>query len=137
MFIRYPPTETSMPSKSDSARANGAKSRGPTSAENGRIYIPQEDIEHFNADLSKYNPQFIALLSFEADRAHKYYNESRPLIKMVSRRSRASLWALIEIYRRLLSRIERSNYDVLAKRIRVPTWEKLAILARAVLRADT
>ena len=49
-------------------------------------------------------------------------------------RSRPSLWALIEIYRRLLTRIERSNFDVLEKRIRVPTWEKLSILASAALR---
>jgi 15-cis-phytoene synthase len=103
-------------------------------AENLRIYIPQEDIDHFNADLSKYNPQFIALLTCESQRAHKYYDESTPLIDLVSPRSRPSLWALIEIYRRLLTRIERSNFDVFAKRIRVPTWEKLAILARAAMR---
>jgi len=100
-------------------------------ADNGRIYIPQEDIDHFAADLSKYDANFIALLTFEAVRAHKYYDESRPLIDLVSRRSRPSLWALIEIYRRLLERIERSNFDVLSQRIRVPTWEKLTILARA------
>jgi 15-cis-phytoene synthase len=53
----------------------------------------------------------------------------------VHKRSRASLWALIEIYRRLLTRIERSNFDVLSRRIRVPTWEKLGILASAPLRS--
>ena len=35
---------------------------------------------------------------------------------------------------RLLGRIERSNFNVLEKRIRVPTWEKLSILASAALR---
>ncbi len=73
-------------------------------------------------------------MSFEAGRARAYYDESRPLIGLVDRRSRASLWALIEIYRRLLTRIERSNFDVLARRIRVPTWEKLSILVGAALR---
>ena len=60
--------------------------------------------------------------------------ESRPLIGMVHPRSRRSLWALIEIYRRLLARIEQSNFHVLDRRIRVPTREKLGILARAVIR---
>jgi phytoene synthase len=50
---------------------------------------------------------------------------------MVDLRSRQSLWALIEIYRRLLIRIERSNFDVLDRRVGVPTWEKLGILAKA------
>jgi len=101
--------------------------------ENRRVYIPAEDIARFGADLTKRNEQFVGLLAFEAARANDYYEKSRPLIQMVDVRSRASLWALIEIYRRLLRRIERSQFDVLSRRARVPTWEKLAILARAAL----
>ena len=102
--------------------------------ENGRIYIPREDIRKFAADLARHDERFVQLMSFEAQRARNYYDESRPLIALVHKRSRPSLWALIEIYRRLLGRIERSNFDVLEKRIRVPTWEKLSILASAALR---
>ena len=101
--------------------------------ENGRIYLPEEDIRKFGADLAKRDDRFVNLMSFEAQRARAYYDESRPLIALVHPRSRPSLWALIEIYRRLLTRIERSNFDVLEKRIRVPTWEKLSILARATV----
>ena len=103
-------------------------------AENQRVYIPAEDIQRFSADLGKRNENFIRLLSFEAERGRRYYDESRPLLELVHKRSRASLWALIEIYRRLLTRIERSNFDVLSRRISVPTWEKLGILASAALR---
>jgi len=102
-------------------------------SENSRIYIPAEDIARFHAGLSKRDERFVTLMSFEAERARDYYQQSRPLLDLVDKRSRASLWALIEIYRRLLERIERSRFDVLARRIRVPTWEKLAILARARL----
>ena len=100
---------------------------------NARVYIPAEDIRRFGADLAKRDENFIRLMRFEADRARAYYDESHPLIGMVHEESRASLWALIEIYRRLLERIERSNFDVLHRRIRVPTWEKLIILVRAKL----
>ena len=102
--------------------------------ENGRIYIPREDIRKFGADLGLYDDRFIHLMSFEAQRARGYYDESRPLIGLVDPRSRPSLWALIEIYRRLLARIQRSGFNVLETRIRVPTWEKLSILAGAALR---
>jgi phytoene synthase len=102
--------------------------------ENGRIYLPEEDIRKFGADLAKHDERFVKLMSFEAARARAYYDESRPLIALVHKRSRPSLWALIEIYRRLLTRIEGSNFNVLEKRIRVPTWEKLSILASAALR---
>ncbi len=102
--------------------------------ENGRVYIPAEDILQFGANLKNRDERFVRLMRFEAERARGYYHESRPLIELVHRRSRPSLWAIIEIYRRLLDRIERSNYDVLEKRIRLPAWEKLGILVSARLR---
>lgn len=103
---------------------------------NHRVYLPDEDLERFQV-----NPDELAapapsrrlkeLLQFEGDRARAYYRESAPLVKMVDRKSRASLRALIGIYSRLLDRIADSGYDVLAQRIRVPTWEKVWILVRA------
>jgi phytoene/squalene synthetase len=49
---------------------------------------------------------------------------------MVYKPSRGSLRALIAIYSQLLDRIITANYEVLASRIRVPTWQKLWILLR-------
>jgi phytoene synthase len=93
--------------------------------ERGRCYLPREDRVRYS-DLRE-------LLAFEGARARAYYAESAPLIGMVHPESRASLWALIEIYRRLLDRIERSGYDVMRRRIRLSAVEKLAIVARASL----
>jgi 15-cis-phytoene synthase len=103
-----------------------------------RIYLPAEDLARMGvsaADLTKPQPSenFLRLMEFEARRARDYYRQSAPLIEWIDPRSRASLRALIEIYSRLLDRIVTSNYDVLARRIRVPTWEKLWVLASARL----
>jgi phytoene synthase len=103
-------------------------------AEHHRIYLPAEDLERFHTDLRQHNENFVELMRFEARRARAYYDESRPLIQMVDKRSQSSLWALIEIYSRLLERIERSNFDVLEKRISLPVWQKLAIVAQAGIR---
>ncbi len=103
-------------------------------AENRRFYIPAEDVERFRADLGSYDERFQELMRFEADRARKYYAESEPLVALVHKKSRASLWALIEIYRRLLDRIERSNYRVLERRISLPAWEKVGIVLQAAVR---
>jgi phytoene synthase len=100
-------------------------------SENQRTYLPAEDVRRFNADLSKRDENFLGLMHFEAARAQSYYDESRPLIGLVHKNSRRSLWAMIEIYRRLLARIEQSNFDVLSKRIRLSTLEKLQILLQA------
>jgi phytoene synthase len=120
-------------------------------AENGRVYIPREDIERFGVGVGSsgtdqrresgaggwkwtYDERFVELMKFEAGRARAYYEESAPLLGMVHKRSRASLWALIEIYRRLLGRIERSNFQVLQQRISLPAWEKVGIVVRAAVR---
>jgi len=102
--------------------------------ENQRIYLPAEDIARFHADLKKYDDRFRSLMQFEAERAREYYEDSRPLITMVHPESRASLWALIEIYRRLLAKIERRNYAVLDQRISLPALQKISILASARFR---
>ena len=103
-------------------------------SDNGRVYLPQEDIKRFDADLRSYDDRFLNLMRFEAARAHRYYEESAPLIGLVHNRSRASLWALIEIYRRLLGRIERANFQVLERRISLPAWEKMGIVLQAAVK---
>jgi phytoene synthase len=107
-------------------------------AERGRIYLPAEDLTRFGVteeDLcaGRRNDAFLRLMSFEAERARGYYNESRPLLDLIHPRSRASLLALITIYSRLLERIERTNYDVFRRRVRLPLWEKSWIVWRALV----
>ena len=92
--------------------------------ERGREYLPAEDRAAY--------PNLKDLLAFEAARARRYYGESAPLVGMVDPRSRKALWALIEIYRRLLEKIEKSGYDVMSRRIRLTTAEKLGVLVEAL-----
>ena len=73
-------------------------------------------------------------MKFEANRARQYYNEAMPLIGMVHRESRASLWAMIQIYYRLLGRIEQKQYRVLDQRIRLTTPEKAWLVLQASTR---
>ena len=104
-----------------------------------RVYLPEEDLRRFRvpeSDLAASAPSaaFVELMRFEAARARGYYNESRPLLGMVHKKSRSSLWALIEIYSRLLDRIEAEGYDVLSQRVRLSTVEKAGIVLRGFLR---
>jgi phytoene synthase len=105
-------------------------------AERDRVYLPAEDLTRFGVDAARleHDARFVELMRFEAARARKYYDESWPLLDLIQRRSRPSLWALMRIYSRLLERIERSNYDVLDRRISLPVWEKLSIVGRALAR---
>lgn len=102
----------------------------------GRVYLPQEDLRRFGVErLDQDTPELRRLLAHYGERARTYYDESRPLVSMMHSDSRASLWALIEIYSRLLRRIEQSGYDVLSRRIRLSNWEKACILIESRFRA--
>jgi phytoene synthase len=105
-------------------------------AEKNRVYLPEEDLDRFGVTVEELSarevsPRLKELLAFEAARARHYYWESAPLVGMIHEDCRASLRALIGIYASLLDRIKDSGYDVLAGRVRVPTWEKVWILVRS------
>ena len=103
-----------------------------------RIYLPAEDLKRFGVQAEDLKHDAVSdslreLLQFEGARAREYYHESAPLIGLIHSQSRPSLKALIGIYSRLLDKIEAANYEVLAQRVRVPTWEKVWILIRSRL----
>lgn len=107
-------------------------------AERGRIYLPAEDLRRFGVtedDLraGKRDDPFLRLMRFEAARARTYYDESRPLLDLIHPRSRPSLLALVTIYSSLLDRIERTGYDVFARRVRLSPLEKSWIVVRALV----
>jgi phytoene synthase len=106
----------------------------------GRIYLPLEDLTRFQVPVEqllsgKEDVPFRELMRFEAKRARAYYDESAPLSELIEPRSRRSLWALRQIYSRLLTKIEDANYSVLSRRIQVPTRTKIALLLRAFLKS--
>jgi phytoene synthase len=72
-------------------------------------------------------------LQFEAQRAEKFYQSGQRLLPLVAADSRPALWVLIEIYHRLLRRIQALEFDVFSKRISVPASEKMAILGWGIL----
>jgi phytoene synthase len=105
-------------------------------AEIGRVYLPAEDLERFAVTVEQLrsgreDENFRSLMGFEGARARSYYEESAPLESVIEPKSRRSLWALRQIYLRLLARLERENYSVLSRRINVPTATKIALLLRA------
>lgn len=110
-------------------------------AERGRVYLPLEDLKQFHLTLEQFNTRRVdqratlderALMAMEAGRAREYYRAADNLLPLIAPDSRAALWVLVTIYRRLLQRIENAHYEVFAERVSVPTGEKLWILARGL-----
>jgi phytoene synthase len=105
----------------------------------GRVYLPEEDLARFGltaadlrggADPARLRP----VLEIEAKRARDFYKAADELLPLVDDDSQPALWALVQIYRTLLEKIARRNYDVLTARVRLSVPEKLAILSKGFLR---
>jgi len=107
-----------------------------TDAERGRIYIPQDDLKRFGVQESdilakQATPHFRRLMAFEARRARDYYREASVLPTAEERPSLRAAEIMRAVYENVLDRIEKQNYNVFEKRIRVPTPVKLWLAAKA------
>jgi len=104
----------------------------------GRVYLPEEDLARFglspadlatSPDLARVRP----LLKLEAERAFENYRAADDLIPLIQEDSQPALWVLVTIYRSLLEKIVRLNYDVFTRRVSLSTREKLTILSKGFL----
>jgi len=107
-------------------------------ADMDRIYLPAEDLRKFHYSPEELrngivNDSFRNLMRFEADRAKQYYNQARSLLPLVEKESQPALWAMMEIYERLLGRIVRSRFDVFHNSIRLSGMEKMSIALKALM----
>jgi phytoene synthase len=104
----------------------------------GRVYLPGKDLAEFGISAteiaSTVDPARIRpLLALQAQRAFENYRAAEDLIPLIDEDSQPALWVLVTIYRGLLEKIVRLNYDVFARRVSLSVWEKLKILSRGFL----
>jgi phytoene synthase len=101
--------------------------------QNGRVYLPAEDLAKFDVDLEKPGPsQFTRLVEFEAERARDWYGTGWKLLPLLDRRSAACTGAMAGIYRRLLERIAAEPAAVLSRRVSLSTGEKAMVAVKAL-----
>src|SRR6266496_191406 len=105
----------------------------------GRIYLPLDELEQFGIsaadlsaapDLTRLRP----LLELQAQRAFENYRAGDELLNFISEDSQPALWVLVNIYRSLLEKIVRLNYDVFSRKISLTFREKLTILGKGFLK---
>jgi 15-cis-phytoene synthase len=107
---------------------------------NGRVYLPQQDLDLFGVDLvldeqgalADKDGGLAALIRFSAERARGWYADGLRLIPLLDRRSAASAAAMSGIYRRLLERIAAQPALVYDRRLALSGWQKAGVAARAL-----
>ena len=111
-------------------------------AERGRVYLPIEVLEQAHTSVDAVvsassgaapSPELITALRNMGARATQFYDAAHNLIPLLEPDSRPAMRVLVDIYYGLLKEMERANYQVFARRIRVSTPRKITILLRGLL----
>ena len=96
----------------------------------GRIYLPVNELQQFDVkatDILKrvYSEQFVALMQFQADRAHQLYDQALAMLPAQDKRTQKPGLMMANIYRALLREIERDGFQVLHQRTSLTPIRKL------------
>jgi 15-cis-phytoene synthase len=112
-------------------------------ARRGRIYLPIDELQRFDVKAHEllraeapwgYSERFEALMRFQAERAHRLYDEALALLPERDRVSQKPGLMMANIYRTLLHEVEKSGFQVLHQRISLTPLRKLWIAARTHVR---
>ncbi len=106
----------------------------------GRVYLPLDELARFGVQVDSLSggpasDQFVDLMKYQADRARRYFASGALLLPYLDRRSRICPEAMHDVYLRTLDRIEKSDFDVRARRIGISKREKLALAAKFWIRS--
>ncbi|BCN39935.1 phytoene synthase [Alicycliphilus denitrificans] len=87
----------------------------------GRIYLPIAELQQFDVKAHEitrreYSDRFTALMRFQAERAHRLYDEALALLPDADRRAQKPGLMMASIYRTLLAEIEADGFQVLHQR---------------------
>jgi phytoene synthase len=101
-------------------------------ARRGRIYLPMSELKQFDVKAAeilerKYSDRFTALMRFQAERAHRIYDEALALLGDADRATQKPGLMMANIYRSLLREIEADDFAVLHQRISLTPIRKLWI----------
>ena len=105
----------------------------------GRIYLPLEDLRHFNVTESdilneNMNIDIHKLMRFQIKRAHQYYEEAEKGIPMLERKSQFAIYSSSKIYRGILRKIEAQEMNPFLGRVFVSQLKKIGILIHQLVR---
>jgi phytoene synthase len=101
-------------------------------ARRGRIYLPMSELKQFDVKAQEiltrgYSDRFTALMKFQAERAHRCYDEAIAMLPEADRAAQKPGLMMANIYRTLLREIEADDFQVLHQRTSLTPLRKLWI----------
>lgn len=107
-------------------------------ANEGRIYLPAEDLARFGVsreDLTagRRTEGFLALMNFQAERARAYYREAESLLPASDKKALIAAEIMRAVYGRLLEKMSRDRWQVFDRRYSLGKLTKLWLVLRGIV----
>jgi len=108
--------------------------------QNGRIYLPQEDLARFHYSETEliqqhYNERFVQLMEFQARRARQFFANAAAALPVEDRRAMTPAEIMGSVYRGLLRRIELDKFRVFEKDYQLSKTEKARRIAAELFKS--
>ena len=108
--------------------------------QNGRIYLPQEDLARFNYSETElmqrhYNERFVQLMELQARRARQFFADAAAALPAEDRKAMTPAEIMGSVYRGLLRRIELDKFRIFEKNYELSKMEKAARIAAQLFKS--
>lgn len=105
-----------------------------------RVYLPLEELGAFGLSVDdlfagRNDAAWARFIDFQIARTHRLYAESLPGVALLHPRGRFAVGAAAELYRAILRKIERNNYNNFTRRAHLNKTEKIVRLPGIYWRA--
>jgi 15-cis-phytoene synthase len=110
-------------------------------ADRGRVYLPEDlmaahGVTREQVLAKRHDARFRALMAEMADVVRRRYDDAAPGTPMLAAESRDCVRAATALYGGILTEIEKADYRVLDRRVRVSKPRRLAVFARRLTAAQ-
>lgn len=107
----------------------------------GRIYFPKDEMIRFNVDekmfeMKENNPNFSALLKYSIKRTGNLFKEGRSLFRFLSGRLKLEIKWTVAGGEKILSKIEKNNYQIFGNRPKLNKADFISILLKSIIAND-
>ncbi len=102
-----------------------------------RIYFPIDEMTQFNVDenmfeMKENNPNFSALLKYSIDRTRVFFTEGKNLFQFLKGRLKIEIKWTVAGGEKILSKIEKNNYQIFGKRPKLNKTDFITILLKSI-----
>lgn len=102
-----------------------------------RVYLPREDLDRFGVTVEQLragvvDDGFRRLMRFEVDRTRRLYSAAAQGVRLLAPPARPAVETAMRLYAAILDEVERADFHVLDRRVRVPRARRAAVTSRVL-----